>query len=77
MILITIQSVNFFFEFFKNYITHLKECFIQFPNTLKLLKKLRCTFFNPFLCDWKSDQTLFLVFDGKVFDIIIPSNANN
>ena len=52
----------------RNYIKHSKECFIRFPNTYKLVKNLSCAFFffflfNPLLGVWKSDETLFLMFD--------------
>ena len=50
----------------RSYIEQLKECFIRFPNTLKLVKKLGCSsliFFNAILSVWISDETLFLMCD--------------
>jgi len=45
----------------RSYINHLKECFIRYPNTLKLVKKNSATphFFIPILRVWISDETLF------------------
>ena len=49
----------------RSYIKHLKECFIRYPNTSKMVQKNSAAprFFNPPLSVWISDETLFLVFD--------------
>ena len=50
----------------RSYIKHSKKCFLPFPNTSKLVKKkkLGCaSFFQVLLGVWKSEETLFLVFD--------------
>ena len=49
----------------RSYITHLKEGFLLFPNTSKLVKKFLAApcFSNLLLSVWKSEETLFLVFD--------------
>ena len=49
----------------RSYIKHLKECFLLFPNTSKLVKKNSAAprFSNLLLGVWKSEETLFLVFD--------------
>ena len=49
----------------RSYIKHLKECFLLFPNTSKLVKKILATphFSYLLLGVWKSDKTLFLKFD--------------
>ena len=49
----------------RSYIKHSKECFLLFPNTSKLVKKNLATprFSNLLLGIWKSEETLFLVFD--------------
>ena len=49
----------------RSYIKHSKECFLLFPNTSKLVKKHSAAprFSNLLLGVWKSEETLFLVFD--------------
>ena len=49
----------------RSYIKHSRECFLLFPNTSKLVKKNSASprFSNPLLGVWKSEETLFLVFD--------------
>ena len=49
----------------RSYIKHSKECFLLFPNTSKLVKKNSAVprFSNLLLGVWKSEKTLFLVFD--------------
>ena len=50
----------------RSYIKHSKECFLLFPNTSKLVKKKNSAaprFSNLVLGVWKSEETLFLVFD--------------
>ena len=49
----------------RSYIKHSKECFLLFPNTSKLVKKNSAAprFSNQLLGVWKSEETLFLVFD--------------
>ena len=49
----------------RSYIKHSKECFLLFPNTSKLVKKNSAAprFSNLHLSVWKSEETLFLVFD--------------
>ena len=49
----------------RSYIKHSKECFLRFPNTSKLVKKNSAApRFSDLLLDvWKSEETLFLVFD--------------
>ena len=49
----------------RSYIKHSKECFLLFPNTSKLVKKNSAAprFSNLLLGVWKSEETLFLVFD--------------
>ena len=49
----------------RSYIKHSKECFVLFPNTSKLVKKNWAAprFSNLLLGVWKSEETLFLVFD--------------
>ena len=49
----------------RNYIKHSKEYFLLFPNTSKLVKKNLAAprFSNLFLGVWKSEETLFFVFD--------------
>ena len=49
----------------RSYIKHSKECFLLFPNTLKLVKKNSATprFSNLLLGVRKSEETLFLVSD--------------
>ena len=49
----------------RSYIKHSKECFLLFPNTSKLVKKneTQLSFSNLLLGVWKSEETLFLVFD--------------
>ena len=49
----------------RSYIKHSKECFLLFPNTSKLVKKNSAVplFSNLLLGVWKSEETLFLVFD--------------
>ena len=49
----------------RSYIKHSKECLLLFPNTSKLVKKsrLRLVFPTYFSGVWKSEETLFLVFD--------------
>ena len=49
----------------RSYIKHSKECFLLFPNTSKLVKKKSAAprFSNLLLGVWKSEETLFLVFD--------------
>ena len=49
----------------RSYIKHSKECFLLFPNTSKLVKKNSAAprFSNLLLGVWKSEGTLFLVFD--------------
>ena len=49
----------------RSYIKHSKECFLLFPNTSKLVKKNSAAppFSNLFFGVWKSEETLFLVFD--------------
>ena len=49
----------------RSYIKHWKECFLLFPNTLKLIKKNSAVpcFSNLLLGVWKSEETLFLVFN--------------
>ena len=46
-------------------IKHTKGCFLLFPNTSKLVKKNSAAprFSNLLLGVWKSEETLFLVFD--------------
>ena len=49
----------------RSYIKHSKECFLLFPNTSKLVKinSTAPRFSNLLLGVWKSEETLFLVFD--------------
>ena len=49
----------------RSYIKHSKECFLLFQNTSKLVKKNSAAlrFSNLLLGVWKSEETLFLVFD--------------
>ena len=49
----------------RSYIKHSKECFVEFPNTSKLVKKNSAAprFPSPLHSVWKSEETLFLVFD--------------
>ena len=49
----------------RRYIKHSKECFLLFRNTSKLVKKNAAVprFSNLLLGVWKSEETLFLVFD--------------
>ena len=49
----------------RSYIKHSKECFLLFPNTSKLAKRNSAAprFSNLLLGVWKSEETLFLVFD--------------
>ena len=49
----------------RSYIKHSKECFLLFPNTSKLVKKNSAAprFHNLLLGVWKTEETLFLVFD--------------
>ena len=49
----------------RSYIKHSKECFPLFPNMSKLVKKNSAAprFSNLLLGVWKSEETLFLVFD--------------
>ena len=49
----------------RSYVKHSKECFLLFPNTSKLVKKKSAAprFSNLLLGVWKSEETLFLVFD--------------
>ena len=49
----------------RSYIKTSKECFLLFPNTSKLVKKNSAAprFSNLLLGVWKSEKTLFLVFD--------------
>ena len=49
----------------RSYIKHSKECVLLFPNTPKLVKKNAASprFSNLLLGVWKSEETLFLVFD--------------
>ena len=49
----------------RSYIKHSKECFLPFPNTSKLVKKNSASprFSDLLLGVWKSEETLFLVFD--------------
>ena len=49
----------------RSYIKHSKDCFLLFPNTSKLVKKNSAAprFSNLLLGVWKSEETLFLVFD--------------
>ena len=49
----------------RSYIKHSKECFLLFPNTSKLVQKTSAAprFSNLVLGVWKSEETLFLVFD--------------
>ena len=49
----------------RSYIKHSKECFLISPNTSKSVKKLSAApnFSNLLLGVWKSEETLFLVFD--------------
>ena len=49
----------------RSYIKHSKECFLLFSNTSKLVKKNSAAprFSNLLLGVWKSEETLFLVFD--------------
>ena len=61
---------------FRSYIKHAKECFIKYPNTLKLVeKKLGCaSFFNSLL----RVETLFLVFDKlheEDIEVYLPLHA--
>ena len=53
------------FNSLKSYIKHSKECFLLFPNTSKLVKKNSAAplFSNLLLGVWKSEETIFLVFD--------------
>ena len=50
------------FNGLRTYIKQLKECFIPFPNTSKLVKKnlTASHFSNPLLSKWKSDETRFI-----------------
>ena len=50
----------------RSYIKHSKECFLLFLNTSKLVKTKNSAapiFSNLLLGVWKSEETLFLVFD--------------
>ena len=49
----------------RSYIKHSKERFLLFRNTSKLVKKNSAAshFFNLLLGVWKSEETLFLVFN--------------
>ena len=52
----------------RSYIKNSKQRFIRYPSTLKWVNKLGCTwFFNPLRGVWKSDETLFLM-----FDVVLP-----
>ena len=46
-------------------IKYSKECLLLYPNTSKLVKKISAAprVFNLLLGVWKSEETLFLVFD--------------
>ena len=61
----------------RNYIKHSKECFLLFPNTSKLVKKNLAAprFSNLLLGVWKSEETLFLVFD-ILLELYISSAEN-
>ena len=72
MILIIIKFCELLLRIFpriinslRSYIRHSKECFLLFPNTSKLVKKNSAAprFSNLLLGVWKSEETLFLVFD--------------
>ena len=56
----------------RSYIKQSKECFLLFPNTSKLVKKNLAAprFSNLLLGVWKSEETLFLVFN------ILPERLN-
>ena len=56
----------------RSYIKHSKECFFLFPNTSKLVKKNSAAprFSNLLLGVWKSEETLFLVFDLLLLKLI-------
>ena len=58
---ITLRIINSL----RSYIKHSKEGFLLFPNTSKLVKKNSAVphFSNLLLGVWKSEETLFLVFD--------------
>ena len=49
----------------RSYIKNSKECFLLFPNTSKLVEKNLAAprFSNLLLGVWKSEETLFHVFD--------------
>ena len=49
----------------RSYIKRSKECFLLFPNISKLVKKNSAAprFSNLLLGVWKSEETLFFVFD--------------
>ena len=72
MILIIIRFCELLLRIFpriinslRSYIKYSKECFLLFPNTPKLVKKTSAAprFSNLLFGVWKSDETLFLVFD--------------
>ena len=62
----------------RSYIKHAEECFLLFPNTSKLVKKnsVAPRFPNLLLGVWKSQETLFLVFD-LLLQIIGVINVKN
>ena len=57
----------------RSYIKHSKECFLLFPNTSKLVKKNSAAplFSNLLLGVWKSEETLFLVFDLLLLKLFV------
>ena len=59
----------------RSYIKHSKECFLLFPNTSKLVIKNSAAprFSNLLLGVWKSEETLFLVFDLLFTNITMKS----
>ena len=65
----------------RSYIKHSKEGFLLFLNTSKLVKKNSAAprFSNLVLGDWKSEETLFLVFDLLLpqwkSSMILPENT--
>ena len=65
MILIIIKFCELLLRISPRIIKHSKECFLLFPNTSKLVKKNSAAprFSNLLLGVWKSEETLFLVFD--------------
>ena len=68
---------NFSKNGFRNYVKHLKECFIRFPKTSKLVKKkLGCPlFFQPTFSLFRNTmKQIFLVFDILLESYVFYTN---